>query len=219
MNLELWVLALASAVRPTALAAVYALLGTPRPRRLLTVYIAAGLTVSLATGIIVIEFVEGAELGHERGTLDGVLELLAGSAAIGFATGLYSGRVQRSPKEPRAKRSAIARRLRDPSAKVAATAGVATHLPGLFYLVALNSILAESDSLTPKLVNLVVYNAVWWSLPVASLVFFILNPSGTLSALARLNEWGRRHQRQILTVIFALVGAFLIVKGTAELIG
>ncbi len=171
MSVETLVLALASAVRPTQLAAVYALLGTPRPRRLLTAYILAGLTFSLVTGMVVVGLVDGAEIRHGRGTFDGIVEMLAGSAAIGFAAGLYSGRVQRrARREPAPEGSVISRRLRDPSAKVAATAGIATHVPGLFYLVALNAIVAEPHGLTRQLAAVIAFNAIWWSTPIASLV-------------------------------------------------
>jgi len=222
LSFETLVLALASALRPTQLAAVYALLGTPRPRRLLTAYILAGLLISLGTGILVVALVHGAEIrrGGDRGTFDGVLELVTGSAAIGFAAGLYSGRVQRrSPREPNPDGSAIARRLRDPSVGVAATAGIATHLPGLFYLVALNSILAEPYSIPHQMVAVTVFNVIWWTTPIASLALFIVDPHGTRARIARLNAWARARQRGILTVIFAGVGVYLVVRGLTELLG
>ena len=163
--------------------------------------------------------VNGAEIRHGRGTFDGILELVAGTAALGFAAGLHSGRVQRRPRrEPSPEPSQIARRLRDPHVAVAATAGIATHLPGLFYIVALNSILAEHDGEALQIVAVTVFNAIWWSTPVATLVLFILSPHGTRDLLARVNAWARRHQRPILTGIFAGVGAYLVVKGTAELL-
>jgi hypothetical protein len=222
VSAETLVLALASALRPAQLAAVYALLGTPRPRRLLTAYIIAGLAFSLGTGVLIVALVHGSQVrgGRHEGTFDGLLELVAGAAAVGFAVGLWSGRVQRrTPREPNPEGSAISRRLRDPSVSVAATAGVATHLPGLFYLVALNSILAQPFSVAHQLGLVTVFNLIWWSTPGASLAFFILDPHGTRARIARVNAWARDHQRAILTVLFAAVGAYLMVKGTAEILG
>ena len=133
MSLETLVLALASALRPTQLAAVYALLGTPRPRRLLTAYIVAGLAFSLATGIAVVAIVHGAEIreGGDRGTFDGLFELVAGSALLGFAVGLFTGRVQRRSRRETVELRELGHRApaADPSVTVAATAGIATHLP------------------------------------------------------------------------------------------
>jgi Sap, sulfolipid-1-addressing protein len=225
LSLETLVLALASALRPTQLAAVYALLGTPRPRRLLTAYIAAGLAFSLGTGIAVVAIVHGAEIreGGNRGVFDGIFELVAGSAALGFAAGLFTGRVQRRPRSQTSSEtsdaSLIARRLRDPSAKIAATAGVATHLPGLFYLVALNSILAEPYSIPHQMFAVTVFNVIWWSIPVASLILFIIDPHGTRARIATVNAWAREHQRGILTILSAGVGLYLVIRGMTELLG
>jgi hypothetical protein len=47
-------LAFVNALRPTGLAAVYALLSTPRPRRVLVAYIAVGFAWSFAVGILVV---------------------------------------------------------------------------------------------------------------------------------------------------------------------
>jgi Sap, sulfolipid-1-addressing protein len=126
---------------------------------------------------------------------------------------------RRGPREPSPEGSAISRRLRDPSVTVAATAGIATHLPGLFYLVALNSILAEPYSIPHQMVAVTVFNAIWWSTPGASLLLFIIDPHGTRARIARLNSWAREHQRGILTLIFAGVGLYLVVKGLSELLG
>ncbi len=225
MSVETLVLALASALRPTQLAAVYALLGTPRPRRLLTAYIVAGLAFSLGTGIAVVAIVHGAEIreGGDRGTFDGLFELVAGSALLGFAVGLFTGRVQRRSRSETSSESSessrISRRLRDPSVAVAATAGIATHLPGLFYLVALNSILAEPYSIPHQMVAVTVFNVIWWSTPVASLILFIIAPHATRARIATVNSWARARQRGILTLLSAGVGIYLVIRGMTELLG
>ena len=67
---------------------------------------------------------------------------------IGFAAGSWSGHVHRLRHRSHAERPGrIVAMLRRPTLKVAAAAGAATHLPGLFYLVALNAIAAGSPRL------------------------------------------------------------------------
>ena len=83
----------------------------------------------------------GADVAIGGGTLTAVLDVAFGAAALGFAAGLQRGWV--APPTRRADAAPRFRRLRDPSARVAAAAGVATHVPGLIYLVALNAIAAE----------------------------------------------------------------------------
>jgi hypothetical protein len=139
------VLGVANALRPTSLACVYALLATREPRGLLMAFVLAGLAFSLATGVIVVSLIHGADIRHGTSTFDAIVNLLAGVAALGFAAGLAQGRLQRSPRpETVREQSRIAKRLRDPSLGVAAGAGVATHLPGLLYLVGLNQISADA---------------------------------------------------------------------------
>jgi hypothetical protein len=130
VNLEIVVLAAANALRPTGLAAVYALLGAHEPRRLLTAYLVAGFAFSVATGVLVVSIIHGAQLRHGTSTFDAIVNLLAGVAALGFAAGLARGRMQRRPRE-RANRgeTAPSRMLRQPSIKVAALAGVARTSP------------------------------------------------------------------------------------------
>ena len=50
MTIEVVLLALASTVRPTSLAAVYVLVGSESPRRLMIVYITAGLAFTIGFG-------------------------------------------------------------------------------------------------------------------------------------------------------------------------
>lgn len=216
MNLDVLVLGAANALRPTALAVTYGLLSAGRSWRLLAAYVAAGLSFSLATGILVVAVLHGAEIRSGAGTVDDVVELLAGVGALGFGAGLTVGRLQlpqRSDSDP----SWVMRHLRNPSPRVAAIAGVTTHLPGLFYLVALNAISAEDPAFLAGIFQVAVFNALWWSLPVASLGFFLLRPEQTRAMLGEVNDWVRRNQQAILAALFVAVGLYLTAKGAAGL--
>jgi hypothetical protein len=222
VSIELLILAIANALRPTGLAAIYALMATRDAPRLLTAFVLAGFAFSVGTGILVVSIIHGADIRHGTSTFDALVNVLAGVAAIGFAAGLAQGRIQRRPgSETRAPReqSRISKRLRDPSIGVAAGAGVATHLPGLLYLVGLNQISAEAPPLGSAIVDVTVFNAIWWSIPIASLVFFLMRPAATRDALARIDRWTRSHDRAILAALFGAVGAYLSVRGAADLLG
>ena len=54
MSFDALVLALASVIRLTSLAAVYAMLSAARPARLLTAYVVAGFTFSAGVGIVLV---------------------------------------------------------------------------------------------------------------------------------------------------------------------
>jgi Sap-like sulfolipid-1-addressing protein len=146
MNLNVVVLALASAPRPAGIAALYALLSASPPRRVLVAYLLAGLTFSVAVGVLVVAIFYGAGIDYRGTDVYSAIELLGGLAALGFAVGVWTGRRQPPARDEGAgEESAIIRRLRNPSVPTALIAGVATHLPGLFYLVALNAIVREAQ--------------------------------------------------------------------------
>jgi Sap-like sulfolipid-1-addressing protein len=220
MSLEAVILALASAVRPsTSLAAVYALLSTRRPRVLLAVFAACGFAVSTGFGVLVVAVLHGVNLPGGESRFTDIVDLVAGVAALGFASGIWFGsgmeRVRR--RRPREEPSWVARMLREPSLHVAGVVGVATHVPGLFYLVALNAIAADQPGFVAAVVEVVIYNAIWFSVPFAALVFARRRPDDARDLIDRINGWMRAHDQAILAAVFALVGAFLVVKGVSGL--
>jgi hypothetical protein len=221
MSLEAVILALASAVRPsTSLAAVYALLSTARPRVLLAAYVACGFAVSVGFGLLVVAVLHGVRLPGGQSRFTDIVDVVAGVAALGFAGGVLFGGMERvRRRRTREEPSWVTRTLRDPSPKVAAAAGVATHVPGLFYLVALNAIAAGRPGFGEALVEVLVYNAIWFSVPIAAFVFARRRPADAHDLIERLNGWMRSHDQAILIAVFAAVGAFLVVKGVAGLAG
>ena len=219
MNLEVILLAVASAPRPAGLAALYALLSASHPRRVLIAYLVAGFTFSVALGVTVVAIFDGAEIEYGGTDVDSAIELLAGVAALGFAVGVGTGRAQPPSRDESAgERSAVIRRLRHPSARTAAAAGVATHLPGLFYLVALNAIVAEGRGLAAGVLRVLVFNAIWFGAAIATVVIFLLRPGAARRALGRPNAWARRHARATTVVVFGAAGSYLAIRGALGLV-
>jgi hypothetical protein len=221
MSVEALILAAASAVRPsTSLAAVYALLSSPSPRTPLGAFVAAGLTFSVAIGVLVVTVMHGVDLPGGPSARTAVVDLLGGTAMLGFAVGVGSGRVRRQGERraPGDGRRVVAM-LRRPTPRVAAAAGVATHVPGLFYLVALNAIASGQPRTGEAIVEVLAYNAIWFSVPVAAFVLLGRPGSETLARVARVNGWARRHEQALLVAVFATVGAYLVIKGVAGLLG
>src|SRR3954452_18490229 len=119
MSTEALALAVVSIVRPTTAAAVWAMLVGSRPRRLLTVYLVAGLAVSLPVGIAVVLLAGEAFTPRRGADVRGVLFVSLGGAALVAPLAARLGLRQRlRPDRPDAAREP--RRL-TPTA--AATAG------------------------------------------------------------------------------------------------
>jgi hypothetical protein len=220
VTLEVILLAVASAPRPAGLGALYALLSASHPRRVLIAYLVAGFTFSVALGVTVVAIFHGAEIEYGGTDLDSAIELLGGVAALGFAVGVGTGRAQPPSRDESAgERSAVIRRLRHPSAITAAAAGVATHLPGLFYLVALNAIIAEGPGFAAGVLWVLVFNAIWFGGAFATVVIFLLRPGAARRTLGRLNAWARCHARATTVVVFGAAGSYLAIKGGVGLAG
>ena len=219
MSLEVIILGLISAVRPaTSQAAVFALLRSNTARRSLLVFTLTGFAFSVGIGLVVVIGFDGARAAAGTSTFAAVFDLVAGVAAIGFATGVQRGRLTRSRPTTGGRTSAVAERLRNASPWAAALAGVATHVPGLLYLVALNAIAAGSPSVVWALTQVAVYNALWFSLPFAALVVAIRSPQTAELLLDQLTAYAREHQDRLIVLIFGAVGLYLTVKGVAALL-
>ena len=219
MTLEVIVLALGSAPRPAGVAALYALLSAPHPRRVLVAHVVAGFCFSVAFGVAVLAFFHGADLRHQDGVVNSLIQLLAGVAALGYAVGVGTGRAQPPSRNESAEESAVTRRLHNPSVGTAAAAGVATHLPGLFYLVALNSIVSSGDNFAAGVAGVLLFNVIWFGAAIASVVIFLIRPGAARRALGRTSAWAQRNARATTIVVFALVGIYLTLNGALGLAG
>ena len=221
VSTEAIVLAVASAIRPsTSLAALYALLRSPRPRRLLLAFIVAGLAWTTLIGILVISVFQGVTPARHESDARDVVELVAGSALLGFALGIRSGRIQGGHRtRPAGEESAVVRSLHHPSLRVAATAGVLTHLPGIVYFVALTAIAEGSPPSRQVLLEVLIYNVIWFSLPIAAGLYAGRRPDEARDLMGRVEAWGRRHRRTLAMALSAVLGAYLMVQGAAGLSG
>ena len=98
-------------------------------------------------------------------------------------------------------------------------AGVLTHLPGLIYLAALNAIVGSATDAVDGLLQVLVYNAIWFSLPVVALLLSVRRPDTTRDLLERLRTWSRDNRRVVTVVFLVVLGTYLVVSGLNELTG
>jgi Sap, sulfolipid-1-addressing protein len=215
MTIEVILLALASTVRPTSLAAVYALVSSESPRRLVLVYITAGLTFTIAFGLLVIWAFNGVAIHSGRDETKGIAEIIGGIVALTFAVLILTGHVggphaDDAPDAPGRWKTLLERRL---SADTAALAGPATHIPGLFYLIALNVIAAHQPSVPTGLVEVLIYNTVWFALPIGALAICVIDPLAARRAVDQIRMWTRSHTHALLLTVSLVAGAGLVIRG------
>lgn len=216
MTIEVVLLAFASIIRPTSLAAVYALVGSAAPRRFMIAYVVAGLAFTISFGLLVIWAFHG--LLERTGTPDhakAVAELVAGVVALVFAALVQMRVVGRAHPDDAPRTPGRWDRLRERriTLRTAALAGPATHIPGLFYLLALNAIVAGRAGVAVGFVEVVLYNLIWFTLPLAALVVCIVRPSLAGQAIGAIESWARAHARQIVVAGSIVAGIVLIIRG------
>ena len=215
MTIEVVLLALASTIRPTSLAAVYVLLSGESPRRLMIVYITTGLAFTIGFGLLVIWAFNGVDINSGSDKTKGIVELAGGLLVLAFAVLVRTGHIggphpDDAPDAPARWKTLLERRL---SAGTAALAGPVTHIPGLFYLIALNVVAAHQPSIPDGLVEVLVYNVVWFALPIGALAICVIDPPAARRVVDGLRLWTLRHAHALLLTVSLVAGAGLVIRG------
>jgi Sap, sulfolipid-1-addressing protein len=215
VTIEIILLALVSTVRPTSLAAVDALLSTVAPRRLMIVYTAAGLTFTIAVGLLIIGAFQGVDINSGTDRTKGIAEIASGIVALAFALGVLTGRIGGAHAEDAPKAGGRWDKLREHrlTLRTAALAGPATHIPGLFYLMALNVIVAHQPKVSGGVIEVLIYNVIWFTIPLVALVVCVEKPAIAREAVGAIDAWTKRHARTIVLAVSFGVGAALVVRG------
>jgi hypothetical protein len=216
MTVQVILLGLASSIRPTSLAAVYALLSADAPRRLMAVYLVTGLAFTIGFGLLAISVFNNIEVSTGTNRTKGIAEIVGGVLVLTFAFSVLTGRVgeARSSDAPKPKRRWNKLQPRRLTVRTAALAGPLTHIPGIFYLIALNIILAYHPRVPRRLLEVLTYNAIWFAIPLCALAVCIVAPERARDAVAVLQRWTRDHLRTILLVVSSGLGVALVVTGT-----
>ena len=219
MIVEIVVLALASTIRPTSLAAVYALLRHDSRLALICAYVAAGLVFTIAFGLAVVYVFHGIHIQSGTGRTKGIADIIGGILALVFGVALLTGRVRGpqtgyAPSAGTRLNTLLAERLSLPKA---AAAGPATHIPGVFYLIALNVIVAHNPHVPGGTLAVLTYNAVWFAIPLIALGACLVSPGAARDVIGSVEEWARLRSRTILLYVAFGVGVALIVRGALSL--
>jgi hypothetical protein len=214
VTFEVILLALASTIRPTSLAAVYTLLSSPAPRRLMIAYVIAGLTFTIAFGALVVWAFHGIAVSSGTDRAKGIGDIAGSVLVLGFAalvlTGRISGPHADAPRAPGRWEQLLDQHR---TVRTAALAGPATHIPGIFYLAALNVIVANHTSVAAGFVEILLYNVIWFALPITALTICIIQPDAARTVVGGVADWARHHARTILVVLSLGIGIVLLVHG------
>jgi hypothetical protein len=215
VSVEAFLLGLTTVVRPTSAAAVFAMLCTPRPKRLLIAFVAAGLALTLSVGVAFVLVFQGHESSNTTTAGRALLSIVVGTTSVGYGAGVSSGRLLGRSNGHHGE-SWLARRMHHLTLGAAALIGIVTHLPGIIYLAALNAIVGSGHGPLNSVLQVLVYNALWFSVPIVALVLSAYRPTTARDMLARGTAWVRLHERSIVGVFCLLFGLYLVVKGIMD---
>lgn len=95
----------------------------------------------------------------------------------------------------------------------AMAAGPLTHIPGIFYIVALNIIVAHNPLIPGGVLAVTIYNVIWFALPILALALCIVRPETARGAVALVQQWTTAHSRTILLTTTFVAGAALMLRG------
>jgi Sap, sulfolipid-1-addressing protein len=215
MIFEVVLLALASTIRPTSLAAVSTLLGRDARRRLMLAYVIGGLAFALVVGLVVVGVFHGIHLHSGSDPTKGVADIAGGVVALVFGIAVMTHLVRRRPGHPpRETGNAWTDRLdHHVTIRVAAIAGALTHLPGIFYLIALNIIVAHNPELPGGILAVAIYDGIWFALPIIALVICIVDTNAARDIIGAVQAWTRPHSHSIIVVTSLVVGVALVIRG------
>jgi cytochrome bd-type quinol oxidase subunit 2 len=215
MIFEVILLALASTVRPTSLAAVSALLGREASRRLMFAYVAGGLIFAFLFGFVVVTVFHGVHIDPGSDRAKGIADIVGGVVAMSFGCAVLLGVVNDRPRRPNRQTGSgwVARLDRQITVRVAALAGPLTHIPGIFYLLALNVIAAHNPELPGAVLAVLVYDVIWFAVPIAALVLCILDPEAARKIVPAVQQRAASHSRTIVLATCFVVGLALLIRG------
>ena len=185
----------------------------------MTAYVAAGLVFTVAFGVIIILAFTGIHLRSGTTRTKGIAQIAGGVLAIGLGLGVLSGRVggRQGEDAPLVHGRWEGRSNRGITTRTAVLAGPVTHIPGLLYLIALDLIVASQPGFTGGLVEVLLYNVIWFALPLGALIVCIIDPPASRRAIEAVHAWASVHMRAIvLTVSFGL-GAALLLTGAVTI--
>ena len=202
MNLaEIFVLAVASAVYPTLLAVVIVILNRPQPRRLLTFFLAGAALVSLAIGLTAVFVLDTSSVHRAARHVSGPIYIVAGTLAL-----LVGGVLYRQPHRPDSEQK------RD-SSRIAFVLGIVLDLPSIFYLVGLKDIALAGYTAVQKVLLVVCFNAIMFSLIEVPLIALAVSPELTQRRIQNFDGWLRSHGRRLASSVALCLGVYLVGRG------
>jgi hypothetical protein len=111
----------------------------------------------------------------------------------------------------------LAERLLSGPVSLAFLAGVILNFPSVRYIDAMKEIVVADVSQREQILAILLFNVLMLSPAIIPLAALVFHPGGTRAVITRIDAWLRANSHVLLTVVFAALGVYLIVKGLIAL--
>jgi hypothetical protein len=223
-------LALLAMLNPTLLAAVTVMLLLPNPKRLMLGYLLGAYTTSITVGMLIVFSLHDTDSAETaQHTLGPGQDIVLGLLLLAVAYALGGGRTERLRERRRArklakegeaepKQSWPERMLGRGSARVTYAVGILLSFPGVSYLAALDRIAKLDAAVVPTALLVVCVALIQQLFLELPLLGYAFAPERTERAVAGFRDWLARRGRHVATIVAAILGGLLVLRGAIELI-
>jgi hypothetical protein len=226
---SIFLLSLLAMVNPTLLADVSVMLVLPDPKRLMLGYLLGAYTTSITLGMVIVFSLQGSEsVSTAKRTLSPLEDIVIGLILLLVAYVLGGARAEplrerrRRRKEAKASRgkkeSLPERMLGSGSARVTFAAGVLLSFPGVSYLTALDRTAKLDYAVVPTALIVLAVALIQQLLLEVPLLGYAIAPERTERSVAGFRDWLARNGTRAATVVAAVLGGLLVLRGAIELI-
>jgi hypothetical protein len=223
-------LALLAMLNPTLQAAVTVMLLLPNPKRLMLGYLLGAYTTSITVGMLIVFSLHDTDSAETaQHTLGPGQDIVLGLLLLAVAYALGGGRTERLRERRRArklakegeaepKQSWPERMLGRGSARVTYAVGILLSFPGVSYLAALDRIAKLDAAVVPTALLVVCVALIQQLFLELPLLGYAFAPERTERAVAGFRDWLARRGRHVATIVAAILGGLLVLRGAIELI-
>lgn len=221
--------ALFSAINPTLLAAVTAMLMLPNPRRLLFGYLCGAWLTSISLGLLITFELQDSDntINTAKHTVAPAVDLVVGGILLTVAYVVRAGRdtwrVTRAERRHEAQAGKPPPRWRRAldkgSARIAFVVGVCLTLPGLAYLLGMTAIADQDDSKPATVLAVVLFCVIMLMLIEIPLIGGLIAPEWADRMVERLSHFLRANVGRIAWWIAVVLGGVLVSRGVLTAAG
>jgi hypothetical protein len=219
---EIFLLALASALWPLLIAVTIVALRSPDPPKLLSFFLAGSLLATISIGVVlVLALDDTAFVNQSRSTWDPVVYFTAGILLLVVAAVLarLPERPKPTPHMSGEGGDSWAERAMTRGAPIAFVFGVILNiLPGVLPFVALKDIAELGLGTTEVILTVTGFYLIMFLLVEVPLCAYFFAPERTAALTSRFNAWLSANGRRVGSWVCALFGILVIVRGIFALV-